>query len=205
VRIAPREELRDNGAVKKRLGLAAVVALVPLALFVASFRASPLADPAPVAAALPSASPPPEMAVFRLPTGVAHRNAGIAYRGGSFGDKRDFSMTAVLVKHPNGDLLIDTGFGRDIDAHFKALPFPFRAATKFDRSIPAADQLDRAGYDRKALRAIVVTHAHWDHVSGIPDFPGIPVWVTADEFRYIHEGGMIMSIARSFTGVRYDE
>jgi glyoxylase-like metal-dependent hydrolase (beta-lactamase superfamily II) len=129
----------------------------------------------------------------------------MAYRGGSFSDKRDFAMTAVLVKHPKGDLLIDTGFGRDVDAHFAMLPAFFRAATKFDRSLPAADQLDKAGYDRKSLRAIIVTHAHWDHVSGIPDFPGTPVWVTADERRYIREGGTIMSVARSFTAARYEE
>ena len=29
------------------------------------------------------------------------------------------------------------------------------------------------------LRAILLTHAHWDHMSGIPDFPGLPVMVTA--------------------------
>src|SRR5262249_21079755 len=135
----------------KRLGLVATVLAAALLLLLASsFRASPLSDPAPFAGPLPSASPPSDMAVFRLPTGVAHRAAAIAYRGGSFSDKRDFAMTAVLVKHPKGDLLIDTGFGRDIDAQFRTLPALFRAATKFDRSRSAAERLDAAGYDRKS-------------------------------------------------------
>lgn len=184
---------------------AGVAAFVFVLLFVASFRAAPLDDPAPFAGPLPSASPPTEMAVFRLPTGVAHRSAGFAYRGGSFSDKRDFAMTAVLVKHPKGDLLIDTGFGRQIDAHFEQLPFFFRAATKFDRALPAADRLDKAGYDTKSLRGIVLTHAHWDHVSGVPDFPNTPVLVTAEERHYIAEGGTIMSVARSVTSARYEE
>ena len=76
------------------------------------------------------------MAVFQLPTGVTHRSAGFAYRGGSFRDKRDFSMTAVLVNHPRGDVLIDTGFGRQVDQHFQMMPFFFRAATSYERASP---------------------------------------------------------------------
>ena len=126
------------------------------------------------------------MAVFQLPTGVTQRSAGFAYRGGSFFDKRDFAMTAVLVKHPRGDLLIDTGFGRNVDAHFRAMPLMFRASDQLRKNrCPAPTQLDAKGHDRKRLIGIVLTHAHWDHVSGIPDFPDTPVWVTAEERAFI--------------------
>jgi glyoxylase-like metal-dependent hydrolase (beta-lactamase superfamily II) len=145
------------------------------------------------------------MAVFQLPTGITHRSAGFAYRGGSFRDRRDFVMTAVLVKHPRGDLLIDTGFGRDIDAHFRAMPFTFRIATSYEQTGSAADQLDSAGYDRARLRGIILTHAHWDHVSGLPDLLGTPVWVSAEERRFIRDGGWISALARGFTNVRYEE
>jgi glyoxylase-like metal-dependent hydrolase (beta-lactamase superfamily II) len=145
------------------------------------------------------------MALFQLPTGVTHRNAAFAYRGGSFFDKRDFAMTAVLVKHPRGDLLIDTGFGRDIDAHFRTLPWAFRLVTTYDRTRSVAEQLDAAGYDRKRLRGIVLTHAHWDHVSGIPELLGTPVLVTPEEHRFVTDGGEITALARSFDGVTYEE
>lgn len=144
------------------------------------------------------------MAIAQLPTGVTHRSAGVAYRGGSFGDPRAFAMTAVLVKHPRGDVLIDTGFGRDIDAHFAMMPAPFRALTTFERMRSAAEQLDAAGYDRTKLRGILLTHAHWDHVSGVPDFPDVPVWVTPDERRFIEEGGSLTAVARSFIAARYE-
>ncbi|HXX84111.1 MAG TPA: MBL fold metallo-hydrolase [Casimicrobiaceae bacterium] len=49
------------------------------------------------------------------------------------------------------------------------MPFLFRLATDLAQSQPAADQLHAAGYDRGYLRYILLTHAHWDHVSGAPD------------------------------------
>jgi N-acyl homoserine lactone hydrolase len=179
--------------------------LVPIAVFIATFSACPLPKPPPFSGGLPAASPPAEMAVVQLPTGVTHRSAAFAYRGGSFRDKRDFGMTAVLVKHPRGDLLVDTGFGRDIDAQFRTMPWPFRVITSYQRTRSAAEQLDAAGYDRKALRAILLTHAHWDHVSGVPEFPGTPVWVTAEEHRFVAEGGAVTALARSFTDARFEE
>jgi glyoxylase-like metal-dependent hydrolase (beta-lactamase superfamily II) len=145
------------------------------------------------------------MILLQLPTGITHRNAAFAYRGGSFSDRRDFAMTAVLVKHPRGDLLIDTGFGRDIDRQILSMPAVFRAGTRYEKVASAADQLDAAGYDRGRLRGILLTHAHWDHVSGVSDFPGVPVLVTPDEHRFILDGGWITEVARNLGAVHYEE
>lgn len=120
-------------------------------------------------------------------------------------DARDFTMTAVLVRHPRGDVLIDTGLGREIGTQLEALPLWFRATTRYERSRSAAEQLDAAGYDRKALRAILLTHAHWDHASGIAELGDTPVWVTAEERRHIRDGGAIMALTRSLERVRYEE
>lgn len=190
---------------RKKLAALGLVSPAAIALFTTTFRASPLPEPAPLTGPVPAASPPAEMTVYQLPTGVTHRSAGFAYRGGSFRDHRDFSMTAVLVKHPQGDLLIDTGLGRAIATQLQTMPSWFRAMTRYTRGRSAAEQLDAAGYDRASLRAILLTHAHWDHVSGVPEFPGTPVWVTAEERRFIADGGWVTAMARSFGGVRYEE
>ncbi len=195
--------MRGASPRRRRWALLAL-ALLLAALLLDTCRAAPLPEPEPFAGPLPPATPPPEMTLRAIATGVTHRSAGFAYRGGSFREARDFTMSAALVRHPRGDLLIDTGFGRDIEAHFARMSALFRAATSYERGVPAADQLDAAGYDPRRLRAILVTHAHWDHVSGVPDFPGTPVWVTAEERRFIAEGGLA-EVARSLPEVRYEE
>jgi glyoxylase-like metal-dependent hydrolase (beta-lactamase superfamily II) len=188
----------------RRLGAVALAMNLIVAMFLTTYRSSPLPSPAPFAGPLPPASSPAGMALFQLPTGVIHRTAAFGYRGGAFSDRRDFVMTAALVQHPRGDLLIDTGLGREIETQLPLMPLSFRMLTDYEPGRPAADQLDAAGYDRTRLRGILLTHAHWDHVSGMADFPGVPVLITADERRFIDRGDWVTAIARSVSGVRYE-
>jgi len=180
-----------------------IAVLGAAALLAWTFTAAPLPAPAPYAGAWPAASPPEGMALLALPTGVTHRSAAFAYRGGSFLDARDFAMTAVLVKHPRGDLLIDTGFGSDVGAALATLPAPFRAITSYTRGEPAARQLEAMDAGRPS--AILLTHAHWDHVSGLSDFPRTPVLVTAAEHAFIRGGGVLTAAARLVPDARYRE
>lgn len=195
------------GIVRVRwLAVIAMIACSAAGGFLLANRAAPLPAPPPlVAAELPRATPPAEMSIAQLPTGITHRSAGFAYRGGSFADKRDFSMTATLVRHPRGDVLIDTGFGRTIDTQVKLMPWFFHVTTSYERFTPAADRLAAAGYDRTRLRAILLTHAHWDHASGLGDFDGTPVLVTAEERRFVADGGWITAVARTAANARYEE
>jgi glyoxylase-like metal-dependent hydrolase (beta-lactamase superfamily II) len=183
----------------------ALIAQIAFLIFVAGYTASPFPAPPPLAEPLPSASPPEGMAVYALPTGVNHRTGAFAYRGGSPWDKRDSVMTAVLVRHPLGDLLIDTGAGRTIVSQLAVAPFLFRLGTDLAQSQPAADQLDAAGYERAHLRYILLTHGHWDHVSGVPDFPGVPVLVNSPERRFIDEDGWATATARGLNPTVFQE
>jgi glyoxylase-like metal-dependent hydrolase (beta-lactamase superfamily II) len=189
---------------RKIIYIAAAVFFVALALFLHTFSASPLPKPAPYMGPVPSANSPVGIGVFGLVTGVNHRVTAFGYRGGSLFERRDFAMAGALVKHPQGDLLIDTGFGRNIGEQFRTLPWIIRVVTPYTVWQPAVDQFRAAGYDEKSLRAILLTHSHWDHVSGLPDFPGVPVWVTPEERRFIQTGGK-GQFGKPFTGIRYEE
>jgi len=191
----------------KRLAvlIALLVVGLPLALLLRSFGANPLEAPPPATDPLPPASPPPGMAIYALPAGTIHRTSGFAYRGGSLFERQDSSTTAALLRHPRGDLLIDTGFGRHIDEQFTWLPRVLRWTTTYERWTPAADQLRAIGYPPESLRAILLTHAHWDHVSGMTDFPQTPVWITPDERRYIADNGTSTEIAKKSTGTKWEE
>ena len=186
-------------------GSFALTTQIAFLTFAGTYTAWPLPAPPPLSDLLPPASPPAGMAIYALPTGVIHRTAAFARRGGSLWEKWDSVMTAALVRHPQGDLLIEAGLGRMIGAQFKQMPFFFRLATDLGPSEPAADQLDAAVYDRKQLRYILLTHAHWDHVSGVPDFPGVPVLVTAAEHQFIAAGGFANAAARSINASRWQE
>lgn len=130
---------------------------------------------------LPVATPPDALAIYRLPTGTYSTRAALAVTGGSWRDKRDFAATAVLIAHPQGDLLIDAGFGEHVDEHIKQLARVERAA--YVQGETAAQQLDAAGYDLTRLLGVLVTHVHWDHVSGL-DSLRVPIWINKDELRY---------------------
>ena len=188
-----------------RLAVAALLLNAALVLFLLSYRSSPLPAPAPFAGPLPEASPPAGMALFRLPTGLHRRTPSFGYRGGSFLEGRDFAMSAALVRHPRGDLLIDAGLSRAIDDQMRLMPLSVRLLTGNERGETAAEQLDAAHYDRRRLAGILLTHAHWDHVSGAKDFPGTPVLLPASERRFVRESGWICAVARSIGDERFVE
>lgn len=182
----------------KRIALFVLLVVIGIGALVQSFRARPLAVPPAAPPELLAASPPAGMRLSILAAGRMRSVAGLAYRGGGFDDERVFGMDAVLIEHPAGNILIDAGFGRDVAAHFASNPAPVRWMGGYETEVPVADQLGEAA---SRLQAVILTHAHWDHVSGLADLPGVPVWVTAAERRFIASWHPAAKLARSLDGV----
>lgn len=151
----------------------------------------------PAEISLPVANPPADMTIYALPTGAMHSKALFAYRGGSPGESRDFTMTAFLVRHPKGDLLIDSGFGTRVDEQFTRLAPLMRATSSYSKGTPVHAQLVDAGIDPSSLAGVLLTHAHWDHVSGMTDLPGIPAWLPESEAAFIHSDAPMAAVAHA--------
>ena len=49
----------------------------------------------------------------------------------------------------------------------------------------AARQVERLGYGPEDVRHIVLTHFHYDHAGGLPDFPRAKVHIFRDEYEAV--------------------
>jgi N-acyl homoserine lactone hydrolase len=188
----------------RTLLFALLVALAAAAGAVAwSFRAAPLPVDGDFVLKIPAAQPPEAMKLAVLPTGRIASKAGLAYRGGALGEERQFGMAPVLVQHPRGNVLIDAGLGRNAAQHWQRQPRLQRAMSDCVLETPAADLLQAAGLAPAQLTGVLLTHAHWDHVSGLEDLPGVPVLLPQAELDFIGSGHRMARLAASLGALNY--
>lgn len=119
---------------------------------------------------------------------------GFSVRGGSLMKPFISGLAAFVVAHPRGTLLIDAGVGRDVRAHLGTTPFLLRTLAELTVRRPTADALDGKGLRPADLEGIILTHSHWDHVSGLADLGSVPVWMTPEELAFARsddEGGKL--------------
>lgn len=173
----------------------------PLAALALAATLSACAAPAseaapPVPPPPPAAHPPAGMTLSALASGSTQSSAGMAFEGGAMDDRRTFVAGAILVDHPQGRLLFDAGYGRDLAQHFKTAPAVMQATLKPQLTTPVAEQLAAGGVAPSSLKAVVLTHAHWDHVSGLEHLAGVPVWVPKAELDFVTGGDRATELAR---------
>ena len=151
----------------------------------------------------PVANPPATMTLSTLLAGFMKSDQLFTYRGGGAGVEYISGMAAMLVQHPQGDILIDSGFGRDVEEQFLSTPKLMQLLSKVEAETPVADQLLAQRYDPQQLKAVYITHEHWDHVSGLPDLAGVPVMRTAAAQEFIESGDEAAHVAANFENVTY--
>jgi len=154
------------------------VAVFSAALYFLYFRRSPLPELPPHARIAPAISPLPGLAACWIETGETFGNFSFASTAGS-----------VLIRHPAGDLLIDTGSSSHFNEELRGYPFgtwlKLRSlAGQLTPKIPLPELLRRAGEDPAKVRWAILSHAHLDHAGGLMDLPPVPVLLTSEELRF---------------------
>jgi glyoxylase-like metal-dependent hydrolase (beta-lactamase superfamily II) len=119
-----------------------------------------------------------------LRTGGARTREAFVYSGGSLFKACDISHVAIWVKHPEGNFLFDTGLGDSIDTQFQEMSFIHKQLFNYKKELSVKNQLIREGMDPAVINSIILSHLHWDHCSGIKDFPGADVYTTEEELTF---------------------
>ncbi len=131
--------------------------------------------------ALPASPNAALISLSILVTATGEAPEALLFEGGSWRTTRTLGHSAVLVCHPDGLLMFDTGLGRNVDAQFEDMPFYIKPFMAYEVTAPVVERLNQEAFCPGRPLVIIASHLHWDHASGIKDFPGVPVWTRDEE------------------------
>ncbi len=125
----------------------------------------------------------PEVEVSFLRCGSVTIPECIAVRGAFSFAPRVISHSAVLIRHPRATFLYDTGLCAEVSAYVEQQPLLFRKTLgnfRLEQSLTShLQQLHMTAHD---IDFVLLSHLHWDHVSGIPDLPGVKLRINRVEY-----------------------
>jgi glyoxylase-like metal-dependent hydrolase (beta-lactamase superfamily II) len=95
--------------------------------------------------------------------------------------------TCLLVGTDQGPVLVDTGLGlHDYRSPtLKVRLFRLDFGSSHDPNSTAVRQIARLGFSPQEVKHIVMTHLHFDHAGGLPDFPHAKVHVHRREYEAV--------------------
>ncbi|MDP7033420.1 MAG: MBL fold metallo-hydrolase [Planctomycetota bacterium] len=128
---------------------------------------------------------------------IEHLNLGTLHALGSLyfpqwsrsGTEDHLICHSLLIDHPRGLTVVDTGFGQeDLRAPKERLGrgFLFMSNPQLSEEELLIRQLETRGISPDDLQHIVLTHMDLDHAGALPDFPRTRVHVHATEFEAAH-------------------
>jgi|WetSurMetagenome_2_1015567.scaffolds.fasta_scaffold350311_1 glyoxylase-like metal-dependent hydrolase (beta-lactamase superfamily II) len=90
----------------------------------------------------------------------------------------------LLVETEEGLTLVDTGLGTEDYIHHSGIIKLFQVLTHvpLDPKEAVARQLAKFGFVPEDIKHIVLTHMHFDHCGGLPDFPNAKIHIYRREY-----------------------
>ncbi|MDZ4725895.1 MAG: MBL fold metallo-hydrolase [Leptospira sp.] len=116
-----------------------------------------------------------------IKTGEAKTSEAFVFEGGNVFNVHTISHSAILIKHPSGMVLFDTGLGKKIDEQFKEFPWFLKLLLSYEIEDNAVDKLVANGIMPDQIKTIFISHLHWDHASAIKDFPKAEIVTLKEE------------------------
>ncbi len=152
--------------------------------------------PSPVPHAfIPSAPATTEVQLCWVDTGGL--SAPGSYGTGGETETKTWEVTsaALLVRHPSGDVLIDSGISPTAEADAKDLSAwkRFVFAQTAGRNVARqslVDTLKKLGVTK--LKAVILSHAHADHSGGLTALADVPVWLSEEEKALVESGNQVV-------------
>ena len=129
----------------------------------------------------------PAVSLSLLTTGSSTNPEATAFGGGAWLKNFKSVYSVVLVRHPKGAVLFETGLGTKIDAQTAGNSAIDRQIFKYEKGKPAITQLQDEAFPLADLK-VVLSHLHWDHAGGIADFPDAEVYVPRSEHEHAVAG-----------------
>lgn len=111
---------------------------------------------------------------------------GFLISSGSWFKRANAMLPCVLVQHPRGTILYDSGLGNHVERDFReGMPWGTGFTFPFKMKSSARSQMQMSGKVKPELvKFIIMSHLHWDHASGIEDFPDAGIWTTQADYNY---------------------
>jgi glyoxylase-like metal-dependent hydrolase (beta-lactamase superfamily II) len=107
-------------------------------------------------------------------------------------------LLCLLVETNQGLVLVDTGLGLDdyTDPTWFTRFFRVIMEMPFNAQEAAVNRIRQLGYEPEAVRHIILTHMHFDHCGGLPDFPWATVHVHRREYQaFVHGPHLLNELA----------
>jgi glyoxylase-like metal-dependent hydrolase (beta-lactamase superfamily II) len=160
------------------VAMLALFAALSAASYLLYFQRVPIPAIPPHARVTPSVSSLPGLAACWIETGKTFESFSFGSTAGS-----------ILVKHPAGDLLIDTGSSTHFNEEVRSYPFKTwlklrLLAGQLTPEISLQELLRLAGEDPANIRWAILSHVHLDHAGGLMDLPRMTTLLSEEELEF---------------------